>query len=57
MKKSCVTRIATLQNEEVESREHLSMLRDMLEDLLVEQERLSPKDTIKEFENHLKAIN
>jgi hypothetical protein len=29
----------------------------MLEDLLVEQDELIPKETIKEFENHLKAIN
>jgi hypothetical protein len=28
-----------------------------LEDLLLEQDELSPKETIKEFESHLKAIN
>jgi hypothetical protein len=55
--KFCDTHIETLPNEEVEYREHLIILGDMLEDLLVKQDELSPKDTIKEFENHLKAIN
>jgi len=53
----CDTRIKTLPNEEVEYRKHLIILGDMLEDLLVEKDKLSTKDTIKEFENHLKAIN
>ncbi len=57
VEKFCDSRIETLPNEEVESREHLIILGDMLEDLLVEQDELSPKETVKEFENHLKAIN
>jgi hypothetical protein len=55
--KLCDSHIETLPNEEVESCEHLIILGDTLEDLLVEQDKLSPKETIKEFENHLKAIN
>jgi hypothetical protein len=55
VEKFCDTRIETLPNDEVDSREHLVILGDMLEDLLMEQEDLSPKETIQEFENHLKA--
>jgi hypothetical protein len=40
--------------DKVETREHLIILGDLLEDLLVEQDDLSPKETIKEFQNHLK---
>jgi hypothetical protein len=57
VKKFYDTRIETLPSEEVDSREHIIILGDMLEDLLLEQDKLSPKETIKEFENHLKAIN
>jgi hypothetical protein len=57
VEKLCDTHIETLPNEEVESCQHLIILGDMLEDLLVEQDKWSPKDTIKEFENHLKVIN
>jgi hypothetical protein len=50
VKKFCHSRIERLPNKEVKSREHLIILGDMLEDLLVEQDELSPKETIKEFE-------
>jgi hypothetical protein len=51
------TRIETMPSEKVDYREHIIILGDILEDLLLEQDELSPKETIKEFENHLKAIN
>jgi FtsZ-binding cell division protein ZapB len=57
VEKSCDTLIETLPNKKVESCEHLIILGDMLEDFLVEQDKLSPKDTVNEFENHLKVIN
>jgi hypothetical protein len=56
MEKLCDTCVKTLPNEGVENCKHLFILEDMLEDLLVEQDELSPKETIKESENHLKAI-
>jgi hypothetical protein len=57
VEKLCDTRIETLPNDEVDSHEHLVILGDsmLVDDLLMEQEDLSPKETIKEFENHLKA--
>ena len=42
-----------LSDEEVGIREHLVILGDMLEDLLMEQDDLSPKESIKEYESHL----
>jgi len=55
VEKFCDTRIETLSDEEVENREHLIILGDMLEELLMEQEDLSSKETIKEYEMLLKA--
>jgi hypothetical protein len=42
----------------VDARKHLIILGgDMLEDLLTEQDDLSPKETIKEYKTHLKMTN
>jgi hypothetical protein len=57
IEKFCDTRIETLPDEEVENRELLIILGDMLEELLMEQEDLSPKETIKEYEMLLKRTN
>jgi hypothetical protein len=57
VEKFCDTRIETLPGEEVENREHLIILGDMLEELLMEQEDLSSKETIKEYEMLLKETN
>ncbi len=54
VEKFCDSRIETLPDVEVNTREHLVILGDMLEDLLTEQDDLSPKETIKEYETHLK---
>jgi hypothetical protein len=56
VEKFCDTRIETLPDDEVEIREHLVILGDMLEDLLMEEDDLSPKETIKEYEAYLKAV-
>jgi hypothetical protein len=56
VEKFCDTRIETLPDEEVDIREHLVILGDMLEDLLMEQDDLSPKESMKEYEQHLKTI-
>jgi hypothetical protein len=42
---------------EVDTREHLIILGDILEDFLMEQDDLSPKETMKEYETHLKMTN
>jgi len=55
VEKFCDTRIETLSDEEVSLREHLVILGDMLEDLLLDQDDLSPKETLKEYESHLKT--
>ena len=52
----CDTRVETLPEEEVDLREHLVILGDMLENLLVEQDELNPKETIKDYQTHLKMI-
>jgi hypothetical protein len=57
VEKFCDTRIETLPDEEVETRELLIILGDMLEDFLIEQDDLSSKETIKEYEAHLKITN
>jgi hypothetical protein len=57
VEKFCDTRIETLPDEEVEIREHLVILGDMLEDLLMEQDDLAPKESLKEYESHLKTTN
>ena len=54
VEKFCNTRTETLPDEELENREHLVTLGDVLEELLMEQEDLSPKETIKEHEMLLK---
>jgi hypothetical protein len=56
VEKFCDTRIETLPEEEVDLREHLVILGDMLENLLVEQDELNPKETIKDYQTHLKTI-
>ena len=45
----------TLPDKEVSICEHLVILGDMLEDLLMDQDDLSPKESIKEYESHLKT--
>jgi hypothetical protein len=45
-----------LPDDEVDIREHLVILGDMLKDLLMEQDDLSPKESIKEYESILKMI-
>jgi trehalose/maltose hydrolase-like predicted phosphorylase len=52
--KLCDCRIETLPEEEVDLHEHLVILGDMLENLLVKQDDLNPKETIKEYQTHLK---
>jgi hypothetical protein len=54
VEKFCDCRIETLPEEEVDLCEHLVILGDMLENLLAEQDDLSPKETIKEYQTHLK---
>ena len=54
VEKFCDCRIETLPEEEVNLREHLVILGDMLENLLVKQDDLNPKETIKEYQTHLK---
>jgi hypothetical protein len=54
VEKFCDTRIETLSDEEVNLREHLVILGDMLEDLLLHQDDLSTKESIREYESHLK---
>jgi hypothetical protein len=54
VKKFCDSCIETLPAVEEATCEHLVILGDMLEDLLTEQDDLSPKETIKEYETHLK---
>jgi hypothetical protein len=46
VEKFCDSRIKTLPDVEVDAREHFIILGDMLEDLLMEQDNLSPKETI-----------
>jgi hypothetical protein len=53
VEKFCDTRIETLPEEEVNFREHLVILGNMLEDLLMEQDDLNPKETIKDYKTHL----
>jgi hypothetical protein len=55
VEKFCDTRIETFPDEEVDIREHLVILGDMLEDLLMEQDDLTPKESLKEYESHLKT--
>jgi hypothetical protein len=55
VEKFCDTRIETLPDDEVAIQEHLVILGDMLEDLLMEQDDLSPKETFKDYEAYLKA--
>jgi hypothetical protein len=57
VEKFCDSRIETLPDDEVNLREHLVILGDEFEDLLMEQEDLSPKETIGEYELHLKTTN
>ena len=49
----CDTRIETLSDKEVNLREHIVILGDMLEELLLDQDDLSPKESIREYESHL----
>jgi hypothetical protein len=55
VKTFCKTWVETLLEEEVNFREHLVILGDMLDNLLMEQDRLNPKETIKEYQTHLKV--
>ena len=54
VEKFCDCCIETLPEEEVNLREHLVILGDMMEHLLVKQDDLDPKETIKEYQTHLK---
>jgi hypothetical protein len=56
VKKLCNTHIEMLPDEEVNIHEHHIILGDM-EVLLIEQDDLSPKETIKEYKSYLKRIN
>jgi hypothetical protein len=56
VEKFCDTRIETLLDDEVTIREHLVILGDMLEDFLMEQDDLSPTETIKDYEAYLKQV-
>jgi hypothetical protein len=49
----CDTRIETLSNEEVNLHKHLVILGDMLEELLLDQDDLSPKESIREYKSLL----
>jgi hypothetical protein len=53
----CDCHIETLSEVENDSREHLIILGELLEESLIEQDELTPKETIKEYESHFKAIN
>jgi hypothetical protein len=57
VEKFCDSCIETLPEVETDGREHLIILGDLLEDLLMEQDDLTRKETIKEYETHLKTIN
>jgi hypothetical protein len=55
VEKFCDARMETLPDKEVENREHLIILGDILEEFLMELEDLSPRETTKEHETLLKA--
>jgi hypothetical protein len=55
LEKFCDCRIETVSEEEVTLRENLVILGNMLEALLIEQADLNPKETIKQYQTHLKV--
>jgi hypothetical protein len=55
VEKFCDCRIETVSEEEVQLRYNLIILGDALEELLIEEAEISPKETIKEYKAHLKS--
>jgi hypothetical protein len=56
VKRFCNTWIETLPEEEVNFHEHLVILGNILQNLLIEQDDLNPKETIKEYQTYLLKV-
>ena len=55
VEKFCDCRIETVSEKEVQLRDELIILGDALEELLIEQAEISPKETIKDYKAYLKT--